>query len=207
MEHPPIETQTDPSRSGPGARLALGARTRRALRVAAWCCAALLALAACTPADGALDAGAVETGPLTRVVVTSVADGDTVHVRMPDGRDEKVRVIGIDAPEDTQRHDPYGAEATAYAERELLDRTVWLETDAELRDRYGRLLAYVWLSEPPQQVGADDVRSGMFEARMLSEGYASLLTVPPNVRYVDVLAPLQDDARREHRGLWGLDGD
>ncbi|HEX9094318.1 MAG TPA: thermonuclease family protein [Coriobacteriia bacterium] len=164
---------------------------------------AALAATACVPGPTT----PLETGTTVEGLVTRVVDGDTIHVRLVDGRSEKVRLIGIDAPEDTERRDPFGAEATAFARRELLAQRVWLETDAELRDRYGRLLAYVWTASPPATVTPDAIRASMFDARMLAEGYATLLTVPPNVRYVDALRPLEDEARRERRGLWGLPAD
>lgn len=136
--------------------------------------------------------------------VTKVVDGDTAWVRFADGgAEEKVRFIGVDTPESTNRHEPYGEEASAYAHRELDDRTVWLETDAELRDRYGRLLAYVWL-EPPGARDDADLRAHQFNARLLLEGCAQQLTIPPNVRYAGRFTRYAREAREARRGLWSL---
>ena len=76
--------------------------------------------------------------------VTSVIDGDTVQVRLSTGRSERVRLVGIDAPE---RGACWSAQATAAASRLAAGRPVTLRGDAtqDTRDRYGRLLAYVWL--------------------------------------------------------------
>jgi micrococcal nuclease len=115
-----------------------------------------------------------------------------------------VRLIGVNTPESTTRHEPYGEEASAYAKRQLpKGRTLWLEFDAELRDRYGRILAYVWL-EAPETRSAAEIRAHMFNAELLLEGYAQLMTIPPDVRYVDTFTPMQSEAREASKGLWSL---
>lgn len=138
------------------------------------------------------------------VQVTRIVDGDTIHVRMPDGTIEKIRFIGVDTPESTNQVEPYGREASAYTAKALSDRTIYLETDAELRDRYGRMLAHVWLTVP-ETVHDGSVRAQLFNARLLLDGYANLMTIPPNVKYVDYLLTYQGEARAASRGLWALD--
>ena len=118
-----------------------------------------------------------------------VADGDTVRVRIDGGREERVRYIGIDTPEVTS-DECFADEAAAFNERLVAGREVRLELDAEERDRYGRLLAYVY---------AGDL---LVNAELLRKGYAQPLTVPPNVRFADRFKRLARDARREGRGLW-----
>lgn len=140
----------------------------------------------------------------TRAVVVRVVDGDTAVFRLDDGRVEKTRFIGIDTPESTTQHEPFGAEASAYTKRLLpKGRAVWLETDAELRDRYGRLLAYVWLELPERDPDAE-APAKMLNAKLALDGYATQLTVPPNVRYARVFADCVARAREAGRGLWGL---
>jgi micrococcal nuclease len=132
--------------------------------------------------------------------MVSVTDGDTVRVRLDGGGVERVRLIGIDTPE---LHDPrtvvecFGAEAAAETQRLLPAGTaVRLETDVEPRDRYGRLLAYVWR--------ADD---GFFVNEALVEGgWAVPYRYPPNVRYADRFSRLGREARQANRGLWGACG-
>jgi endonuclease YncB( thermonuclease family) len=125
--------------------------------------------------------------------VQRVSDGDT-FVAVVKGRRERIRVIGVDTPEsvDPGRPDePYGKEASDFAKRHLDGETVRLAGDAEPRDRYGRLLAYVWL------------RDGTFwNALLVAEGYAQQLTIPPNVTYADLFRRLVAEARRSDRGLW-----
>lgn len=138
---------------------------------------------------------------LLAATVTYVVDGDTVHVILAGGREEKVRFIGVDTPESTKEIEPYGKEAAAYTKSRLEGRRVWLEKDVAERDKYGRLLAYVWLS-PPENDGEAEVRAKMFNAELLLNGYAQVMTVPPNVKYADLFAELQREAREAQKGLW-----
>jgi len=173
--------------------------------------AALVLLGGCTTPPGASAPeahGVTETpvrGPVTAATVAYVVDGDTVAVTLSDGTEERVRLIGIDTPECSEPTEPYALEAEAYTRSALDGRTVYLELDAEQRDKYGRLLAYVWTQDPT----APDlsVPDAMFNARLLADGYAALLTIPPNVRYADTFVEIERQAREGQTGLWGLEGD
>ena len=125
-------------------------------------------------------------------------DGDTIYVRLASGV-EKVRYIGIDTPElhhPTRGEEPGGREATAVNRRLLGDRPVRLETDVQLRDRYGRLLAYVWARRP----AGNEL---MVNAELVRLGYAAIMTVPPNVRHAALFRRLAAEARERQSGLWG----
>jgi micrococcal nuclease len=125
-------------------------------------------------------------------VVVKVVDGDTIHVRLGD-RVEKVRYIGVNTPEvrhRTQGEQPGSREAWEVNRRLVAGRQVRLELDTRERDRYGRLLAYVWVGET------------MVNAELVGRGYAQVMTVPPNVRYQQLFVRLQRDAREAGRGLW-----
>ncbi|MCL6448928.1 MAG: thermonuclease family protein [Armatimonadetes bacterium] len=138
-------------------------------------------------------------------LVTKVIDGDTFWVRLTDGREEKVRLIGVDTPESTREVEPYGKEAAAYTKKRLEKKTVYLELDVEERDKYDRLLAYVWLSRPKNggaAEAAEEVRAKMFNAELLLNGYAQVLTVPPNVKYAELFTGFQREAREKKKGLW-----
>jgi micrococcal nuclease len=136
---------------------------------------------------------AQRSGDLPALVV-AVHDGDTVSVRI--GRKkEKVRLIGIDAPELGQR--PWGGEARRLL-GELLDRsgrTVSLEFDVQRRDKYGRLLAYLRTGD-----------GKLINLEMVKDGYAVLFTLPPNVRHVKELRDGQNYARERGLGIWGRGG-
>lgn len=125
--------------------------------------------------------------------VTSIVDGDTIHVDLG-GRDERVRYIGVDTPETggPRGSQPYGVEARERNRALVEGQTVRLVFDVQDRDRYGRLLAYVYTPE-----------EGTFvNAVLVSEGFARVMTVPPNVRFASVFRSLETEARDEERNLW-----
>ncbi len=133
-------------------------------------------------------------GDSTTVQVVRVVDGDTIQVCCVFGDRVKVRDICVDTPEThhpMRGVEPYGMEA-AEANRKLVDgETVRLEFDVEQRDRYGRLLAYVYLED------------GTFvNACLVENGYAMVMTVPPNVKHQGLFLKLQREAREARRGLW-----
>lgn len=116
-----------------------------------------------------------------------------------DGRREKVRYIGVDTPESVKPGSPvecFAKRADAFNERLVAGERVRLVSDIEPRDRYGRLLAYVYR-----------VRDGLFvNAELVRRGYAETLTVPPNVAHAVELRRLASAARRSGRGLWSACG-
>jgi micrococcal nuclease len=163
--------------------------SRRALRGAVHVVAAILMCAAIV---GAHAQASAEPDRLDGLVVR-VVDGDTIHVRVG-SRVEKVRYIGVNTPEvhHPRRGEEPGGRAAARVNRTLVEsRRVRLELDVQQRDRYGRLLAYVWIGE------------AMVNAELVRLGYAQVMTVPPNVRYQAVLLKHQREARDSGRGLWG----
>jgi micrococcal nuclease len=123
-------------------------------------------------------------------------------VAKADGRDETVRIIGIDTPETVDPRKPiecFGREASARA-KELLrvGATIELETDPSLGERDStpsrRLLRYVWTS---------DGRN--FGVEMIREGYAHEYTFRTPYRYQAQFKAAEREAREQHRGLWALD--
>jgi micrococcal nuclease len=144
---------------------------------------------------------------LTPARVERVVDGDTMVVRLGEDRAETVRFLGVDTPEvhrsekmirdlartgqDRATMRALGAQASAFTKRHLAGRQVDLEIGVRLRDRNGRLLAYVW-----RQDGT------MFNLALLRDGYAEAYTVAPNVRYATVFLACQREAREAQRGLW-----
>jgi micrococcal nuclease len=126
--------------------------------------------------------------------VTRVVDGDTVHVRIG-GDDERVRYIGVDTPETVKPNTPvqcFGKAASAENHRLVEGESVRLRYDRERRDRYGRLLAYVYRA-----------RDGLFvNAALVRGGYATTLTIPPNTAHASEFSTLERRARDGRRGLW-----
>jgi endonuclease YncB( thermonuclease family) len=129
--------------------------------------------------------------------LVSVSDGDTIRVNVG-GRDETLRLILIDTPETHDPNNPpecYGAEATAFLEG-LLPRgsELYLETDVSERDRFGRLLRYVWLDR------GDEVY--LINEAMVRSGYAAQSTFPPDVKYEERIQEAARFAREHGYGLW-----
>lgn len=138
---------------------------------------------------------------LVRATVTRVTDGDTVTVIIGTATSENVRLIGVDTPESTREIEHYGKEAAEFTRMNLDGQTVYLEFDVNERDRFGRLLAYVWLQMPLLD-GTDDPRHFMFNAQLLLEGYAQVMTISPNVKYADSFLEFEREGRNANRGLW-----
>jgi micrococcal nuclease len=131
--------------------------------------------------------------PDTLVPVTAIADGDTIHVLIG-GRRERLRLIGLDAPETAHPDiaaECYGKASARFTQRSLERRSVRLEFDVERRDRFGRLLAYVFH------------RGELFNATLVAEGFAIERPYPPNLAHKEELQSAETDARRHRRGLWG----
>ncbi len=130
----------------------------------------------------------------TLITVMTVHDGDTVTV-IKNKKQEKIRLIGIDAPEMGQK--PWGEKAKEYLESILSasDWKVTLERDVEERDKYGRMLAYLRTAD-----------GSLVNVSMVKNGYAVLFTFPPNVKYVTELREAQREARERKIGIWGENG-
>lgn len=130
----------------------------------------------------------------TKVTVNDVVDGDTIKVTYK-GKAETVRMILIDTPE---TKDPnkcvqlYGPEATAYTKKYLLDKkkTVSIELGVQTRDKYGRILAYVYVNET------------MFNKLLLQNGYARIAIFPPNTQYLEELQAEENKAKKAKLGIW-----
>jgi micrococcal nuclease len=138
-------------------------------------------------------AGGHPPATYTATIVEAV-DGDTVVAQFIDGRREIVRLLGVDTPETRHPDKPvecFGPEASAYTETRLLGRRVKLERDAELRDIYGRMLAYVYV---------DGVR---VNDELVRAGYARFLVIAPNGEHARALLAAELEARSARRGLWG----
>lgn len=132
--------------------------------------------------------------------VTKVSDGDTIVL----DEKEKVRFIGVNTPETVKPNtpvQPYGKEASDFTKSQLLNKNVFVEMDVQAKDRYDRTLAYIYLQEPTSQ---QEVEEYMFNAILLREGYAQIMTISPNVKYSDMFVKIQRKAHDEKKGLWKL---
>ena len=127
--------------------------------------------------------------------VTRIVDGDTFWINNGTQKGLKIRLIGIDAPETKRSFKKeigyYGKESQTYLTKLLSNKKVRLVSDVQPLDQYGRTLSYVYLED------------GTFvNAELLKNGYAVLMTIPPNVAFSDYFARLQGEAREGKKGLW-----
>lgn len=140
-------------------------------------------------------------------IVESVVSGDTLKL----SNGEEVRLIGIDCPEEDTKEGP---EATEYVKRWVEGKEVYLEYDAEKRDKYGRLLAYVYIDEGIKRWSIKRkiavyhyetkglTQYVFLNASLVKAGYASPMTIFPNVKYIDLFRKLYEEARESKRGRW-----
>jgi micrococcal nuclease len=150
---------------------------------------------------GLVSSFSADLSQMVRAEVTGHVDGDTVKVRIENpppklGEAETIRLIGVDTPETVHPSRPvqfFGKEASDYTKSRLLGKTVYLAFDWDLRDRYGRLLAYIYL---------DSGEADCFNAALVREGYAHAYTRFA-FQFMEEFRALERDARTEKRGLWG----
>ena len=136
-----------------------------------------------------IHAGELPSGRVVRVI-----DGDTIAVVLEGERGERtVRYLGLDAPEKEGGNTFFAEEAFRYNRSLVEGRTIWLEFDEQKEDKYGRLLAYVYL---------DPEKLSMVNAILLAQGMAYLNVIPPNVKYAEKFRKLQAEAKRSGRGIW-----
>lgn len=128
--------------------------------------------------------------------VERVVDGDTINITV-EGKEETVRLLLIDTPETkhpTKPVQPFGPEASQYTKDHLEGKNIELELDVSERDKYGRLLAYVWINDQ------------LFNEMLLAEGLARVAYVyPPNIKYVDQFREVQKIAQQEGIGIWSIE--
>ncbi|MFA6320541.1 MAG: thermonuclease family protein [Candidatus Omnitrophota bacterium] len=137
--------------------------------------------------------------------IARVIDGDTL--KLSDGR--RVRLVGVDTPElhysdklvrdsrrtrrDIKEVQAMGQKSAAFTKQLCEGKTVRIVSDVRKTDKYGRLLAYLYLED------------GTFvNAKILEEGYGQVMTIPPNVKYADYFLKLERRAREDRKGLWAL---
>jgi len=158
------------------------------IRVAALS-AALCAVVGAAFAFADATSAAPSGGFTHRGIVVRVVDGDTVDVRLTSGKRERVRLIGIDA---TERGACFSSQASSRAQALALNKPVVLRGDAtqDTRDRYGRLLAYVWVS------GRD------LGYQLIAGGFAKVYVYRDVFQRHSAYANAERRAKGSRRGLW-----
>jgi len=142
------------------------------------------------------DVSTTDLSSYKSVFVTRVVDGDT-FIYKENGEQIRVRMIGIDTPESVAPEESgkdntqEGIDASAYTKSLIEGKTVYLEYDAGREDKYGRELAYVYLSD-----------GRMVQDILLSEGYAKIMTIQPNIKYAQHFLELEEEAEKSGVGFW-----
>ena len=165
-----------------------------------WRIASILGLAALSSCNGShpISAAATSTssvGLAANALFVRDVDGDTIDVTV-DGHAERIRLIGINTPETVKPNSPvecFGHEASTFTKSLLsAGEQLHLERDVEARDAYGRLLAYVYR-----------VSDGLFvNLEVIRQGYAQVLTFPPNVAHTEDFVGAARAAEAANLGLW-----
>ncbi|MCX8046781.1 thermonuclease family protein [Anoxybacillus gonensis] len=143
--------------------------------------------------------GCVQQNKGTTFVATVqyVVDGDTVKVKK-DGEIVTVRLLNIDTPETYREKQAYGEEAKQWAKDVLLQKKVTVELSAKEQpyDRYGRLLAYIWLED-----------GTLYQEKIVQEGLARVAYVfEPDTKYAKRLYKAQEEAKKAKKRIWSVDG-
>ncbi|AST07198.1 nuclease of thermonuclease [Anoxybacillus flavithermus] len=129
--------------------------------------------------------------------VEYVVDGDTVKIKK-DGEIVTVRLLNIDTPETYREKQMYGEEAKQFAKDVLLHKKVTVELSAKEQpyDRYGRLLAYIWLED-----------GTLYQEKIVQEGFARVAYVfEPDTKYAKKLYKVQEKAKKAKKRIWSVDG-
>lgn len=127
--------------------------------------------------------------------VVKIFDGDTIVINI-NNKNETVRLLGIDTPESVhpnpKKNTKYGKMASLYTKKLLTGKKVSIELDVQKRDKYKRLLAYVYLNNK------------MVNETIIENGFAKPLTIAPNVKYTKKFTKLFQKARKNKKGLWSI---
>lgn len=150
--------------------------------------------------------------------VVRIADGDTVRIMLA-GQEESVRLIGVDTPEkhrsakltrdaeasplSVDEIRALGEQASAFTEQLLSGREVYVQPGTQERDRYGRLLAYLYVRDPEGEWEVGGERFTQVNLALARAGWADPLTIPPNVEFADDYVAAAREARDAGRGMWG----
>ena len=135
----------------------------------------------------------------SEVIIDHVVDGDTVSVIMPNGKEESVRLLLIDTPESVHPTKPdqkFGVKASAFAKETLKKgQEVMLEVGDPKRDKYDRLLAYIWI---------DNIN---FNQLMIEKGFARVAYVyEPNTKYIKQFRETEQKAKKREKRIWSIPG-
>lgn len=134
-------------------------------------------------------------GEFEAYTVTKVSDGDTIWAN-----NEKIRIIGVNTPELKSKED-FSNEAKDLTKSLVLNKKVYFEKDMGERDKYNRLLRYVWLKKP-KKINREEIEKNTLEGILLAKGYARVYTFKPNIKYKKYFREIENRAKKEKVGMW-----
>ncbi len=148
----------------------------------------------------------LETNVVETATVIHVVDGDTLYVKRADGSNAKVRLIGIDCPEsvadDESRNSAEGVQASDFTKSLVVEgSTIWMTRDVSDKDKYGRLLRYVWMEDPPAKADEAQISRTMLNAILVENGYAQAKNYEPDTACNEVFESLEKSAIEDGLGV------
>lgn len=137
-----------------------------------------------------------------KVLITRVIDGDTFETI--DKR--KIRVVGVNAPEDTTTKERFGEVATLFAKETLEGKFVYIEKDTSETDKYDRLLRHIWLTKPNENErnDYDFIKENSYAGKLLDLGYGKPMSIDPDISLKDTYTLIAQKAKDKKLGLWGI---
>ena len=129
-----------------------------------------------------------------------VIDGDTLLVNWY-GQEKRVRLLGIDTPESVGEYkdkpQEYGKEASEFVKKNITNK-LYLTKDKENKDKYDRLLRYVWTRKPKEEY----IDKNMINILLIKNGLAETLFIKPNYKYKDVFEKYEKEAKKKELKIW-----
>ncbi|MEC1158705.1 thermonuclease family protein [Cytobacillus horneckiae] len=149
--------------------------------------------------DRLQDPNSSDDDNIEKAIVRDVVDGDTIKVEFTGGNVETIRLLLIDTPESVKPNtpvQPFSEEAAELMRKKLIKgNVVEIEKGILERDKYDRLLAYVW-------VDGENVNK-----KLLENGFARVAYVnPPNIKYLDEFKEAEKLAKTNKKGVWSIEG-
>ncbi|MBP2014718.1 thermonuclease family protein [Anaerococcus degeneri] len=136
--------------------------------------------------------------------VKYAVDGDTIWVDI-DGKDEKVRFVGVNTPEVAKDGEPaefMADEAKDFTNKTIKNKEIYLEKDISDRDKYDRLLRYIWLEKPVDNPTLNDIETKTLNGILVKEGLAFANYYKPDIKYQEYLKKLEKSAQDNKKGIW-----
>lgn len=145
-----------------------------------------------------------EENSYEKAQVLYAVDGDTIWVDI-DGTREKIRFVGVNTPELARDGKPaefMAEEAKNFTSNALKDKEIYLEKDVTDRDKYDRMLRYIWLEKPTSNPTKEDIEEKILNGILVKKGYAYSNYYKPDTKYQKYLDKIEKSAQNKTLGIW-----